>query len=296
MTAQTSPTAAVPYGPPGFDDVPSRFLARPLVLATDLDGTFLGGDEAERAALYQWLHAVRARQSGCLTLIFVTGRDLPFVRELVGQTVAGVPVPRPDYVIGDVGTTIAGGAGIEPLPELEQDIAARWRQGAPSNEHARAAMRALLAQEPGLREQDTPFRHRLSYWYEPAKLSSTTLSKIEAAGYDGLLSADTFLDVLPRGVSKGPSLRQLIAHLLVPPDDVLVAGDTLNDLSLFETGLHGVAVGNAEPALLRHLDARASALPRVYRSPLPGAAGILDAVRHHGFATQPTGHAIEAGN
>lgn len=270
-------------------------LDRPLVLATDLDGTFLGGSDTERAALYQWLQALRTRQPNDLTLIFVTGRDLPFIRSLV----AAGAVPRPDYVIGDVGTTVAGGPGIEPLHALETDIAARWTRGAASAEQARARLRALLADEPGLREQDTPFRYRLSYWYEPAALSPDTLSKIEAAGYDGLLSADTFLDVLPRGVSKGPTLRHLIAHLNLPPQDVLVAGDTLNDLSLFATGLSGVAVGNAEPALLEALralereqaqDEPAQAhdvLPRrIYRSPRAGAVGILDAVHHHGFVTR----------
>ncbi|MGJ4748629.1 HAD family hydrolase, partial [Leptospira sp. SA-E8] len=87
-------------------------LARPLVLATDLDGTFLGGGVAGRQALYQWLRMQRERE--LVTLIFVTGRDLPFIRGLVADGF----VPRPDYVIGDVGTTIAGGAGLEPLPEL----------------------------------------------------------------------------------------------------------------------------------------------------------------------------------
>ncbi|MDF3822795.1 HAD family hydrolase [Leptospira sp. 96542] len=284
----------LPFSFPASDDA-FPALDRPLVLATDLDGTFLGGSDAERAGLYQWLQAMRARQPSDLTLIFVTGRDLPFIRSLVA---AGV-VPRPDYVIGDVGTTIAGGPDIAPLSALEADIAARWTGGAASAEQARDALRALLAEEPGLREQDTPFRYRLSYWYEPELLSPATLPKIQAAGYDGLLSADTFLDVLPRGVSKGPTLRQLITHLRLPPQDVLVAGDTLNDLSLFATGLRGVAVGNSEPALLEALQAleREQALDepaqaheiqsrRIYRSPRPGAAGILDAVHHHGFITR----------
>lgn len=270
-------------------------LDRPLALATDLDGTFLGGSDADRAALYRWLEALRERQPDDLTLIFVTGRDLPFIRSLV----AAGAVPRPDYVIGDVGTTIAGGPDIAPLSALEADIAARWTGGAASAEQARDALRALLAEEPGLREQDTPFRYRLSYWYEPELLSPATLPKIQEAGYDGLLSADTFLDVLPRGVSKGPTLRQLITHLRLPPQDVLVAGDTLNDLSLFEAGLSGVAVGNSEPALLDALQAleREQALDepaqahqvrprRIYRSPHPGAAGILDAVHHHGFVAR----------
>jgi len=240
---------------------------RRLVLATDLDGTFLGGSEDERLALYQWLEAHRAQ----VTLIFVTGRDLPFIRALVRDTA----VPQPDYVIGDVGTTVAGGPAIEPIAELERDIASRWND-------AGARVRAMLDGEPGLRLQDTPFRYRLSYYYEPALLSPRTAEKITAAGFDCLLSADTYLDVLPRGISKGPTLLQLIGHLQMPPQDVLVAGDTLNDLSLFETGLAGVAVGNSEPALRERL----AGLRNVYQSPRPGAAGILDAVRHHGFVAK----------
>ncbi len=239
---------------------------RPLALATDLDGTFLGGSDEERDALYRWLEQHRAQ----VTLIFVTGRDLPFIRQLVADT----PVPAPDYVIGDVGTTVAGGPGIEPIAELEHDIARRWG-------NAGGRLRTLLASEPGLRLQDTPFRHRLSYWYDPAQLSPHTVHKITAAGFDCLLSADTYLDVLPRGVSKGPTLLRLIDHLRLPYRDVLVAGDTLNDLSLFETGLTGVAVGNSETALREQLAGRD--LPHTYLSPRPGAAGILDAVRHHGF-------------
>ena len=46
-------------------------------------------------------------------------------------------------------------------------------------------------------------------------------------GLDSLVSDNRFFDVLPRGVSKGPSLRRLIAHLDIPEDRVLAAGDTL---------------------------------------------------------------------
>ena len=89
-----------------------------------------------------------------------------------------------------------------------------------------------------------------------------------------LLSAGRFLDVLPPGVAKGPTLLRLIEHLELDPDRVLVAGDTLNDLSLFETGLRGVAVANSEPALKQSLEGR----PSVYHSEGAGAAGILEAI------------------
>lgn len=232
-----------------------------LTLATDLDGTFLGGASEERSRLYRIIEARRHE----LLLVFVTGRDLPFIRGLCSDT----GVPWPDYVIGDVGTSIAAGRDLTPLTALESDIAEAWGDRGDD-------VRAMLDGEPGLRLQPTPFRYRVSYDYDPATLDTALLPRIEAAGFDVLLSADRFLDVLPQGVAKGPTLLRLIDHLDLERERVLVAGDTLNDLSLFETGLKGVAVGNSEPALKRRLAGRET----VYHSEEAGAAGILEAIEH----------------
>lgn len=234
--------------------------ARGLILATDLDGTFLGGPEEARRALYD---SLSARDDALL--IFVTGRDLDFIAELIEQP----GMVRPDYVIGDVGTTVVQGADFRPVEPVQAEIARRWGD-------AKERVLALLEGEPGLELQPTPFRHRVSYWYDPALLRPETVAKVEAAGFDCLLSADTFLDVLPRGIAKGPTLLRLLEELRLPAERVLVAGDTLNDLSLFETGLKGVAVGNAEPKLLEAV----AGLDRVYRSAGQGAAGIAEALRH----------------
>lgn len=236
-----------------------------LILATDLDGTFLGGSDTQRRVLYDWLNA-----SDDHLLIFVTGRDIAFIRDL-----AALPgMPRPHYIVGDIGTSVFDGSTFEPIAEVEAPIAALWNDSA-------ARVASLLDHEPALRLQDTPFRHRRSYYYDPEALSSDMLRKVEEAGYDWILSDNRFFDVLPRGVSKGPTLLRLLEHLGLPRDRVLVAGDTLNDLSLFETRLKGVAVGNAEAALLE----RIRDFPEVYRSPEPGAAGIWDALNHFRFPT-----------
>lgn len=234
-----------------------------LILATDLDGTFLGGSGEERRRLYDDL-----RRRDDAQVIFVTGRDIDFIRALLAEP----GMPRPTYVVGDVGTTVVDGATLRPVAALEAEIAQRW---ADSGDR----VRALLAGEPGLRVQPTPFRHRVSYDYDPARLRPQAIETVRAAGFDCLLSADRFLDVLPRGVGKGPTLLRLMAHAALPADRVLVAGDTLNDLSLFRTGLKGVAVGNSEPKLL----AAVAGLDRVYCSPHPGAAGIADALAHFGM-------------
>ena len=120
-----------------------------------------------------------------------------------------------------------------------------------------------------------------SFMVSPATstLSPRTVAKVEVCGFDCLLSADRFFDVLPRGVSKGPTLMRLVEALELDREAVLVAGDTMNDLSLFQTGFKGVAVGNSEP----RLKAAVSRLPNVYCSPSPGAAGIADAIRHFNF-------------
>ena len=60
---------------------------------------------------------------------------------------------------------------------------------------------------------------------------------------------------------------------------VVTAGDTLNDLAMFETGLNGVMVANAEAALQEHLPR----LPSVYLASAEGCGGIAEGLRHFGF-------------
>lgn len=108
-----------------------------MVLATDLDGTFLGGSDADRDRLYDWLRA-HAQTVG---LVFVTGRDPAFIADLCG---AG-RMPWPSYVVGDVGTTIAhvdSRRRITPIPALEQDIATLWGGSA-----HRCAVRSTMSRD-----------------------------------------------------------------------------------------------------------------------------------------------------
>ncbi|MCR9176056.1 MAG: HAD family hydrolase [Alphaproteobacteria bacterium] len=229
--------------------------SKDVILATDLDGTFLGGSNTERDALYGALKANRDK----VMLVFVTGRDIPFIKELC----ADGWVPFPDFVIGDVGTTIVGGPDLVPVPELEAEIAEIWGDSGDR-------IRDMLSDVPWLELQPTPFRYRVSYYYNPSKYDPAVVQKVEEAGFDCLTSADTYFDVLPRGVSKGPTLLRVVDHLKIDGGRVLVAGDTMNDLSLFETGLRGVAVANSEPGLLD----RVRGLPNTTIARGDGAAGI----------------------
>ncbi|SDW21430.1 HAD-IIB family hydrolase [Roseicitreum antarcticum] len=248
-------------------------VRRDMVLATDLDGTFLGGSDADRKRLYAWLRDMAPD----VRLIFVTGRDPAFIADLCRDGF----VPTPEYVIGDVGTTIArvvtapGKVAIEPITALEAEISATW---ADCGDRARA----LLRDTPGMWEQSVPFRYRLSYQYD-ATFRPETVDRVRELGVDVLISHGCFVDILPKGISKGPSLLRLLGHLSIPQDTVLVAGDTLNDLSMFQTGLHGAVVGGAEAELL----AATKDLPRALHCTAIGAAGIIEAIHAHNLHPTP---------
>ncbi|MEM7528074.1 MAG: HAD family hydrolase [Pseudomonadota bacterium] len=251
------------------DDVASAAAWR-FVLATDLDGTFLGGSEPDRLALYRWIETHRAK----VGLIFVTGRDPRFIEGLCADT----PVPWPDFVVGDVGTTIARmepagpGGRVAPIAALEAQIAAIWSDAGPR-------VRAALDGHPGLSLQPTAFRYRVSYDYDPVTYDARAEAVVAELGLDHLISADCYFDVLPKGVSKGPSITRLAEHLALDPGRVLVAGDTMNDYSMFETRFHGVAVGGSEEPLL----ARVAAKDHVHKAEGIGAAGIMEAIAAFGL-------------
>ena len=240
---------------------------KPFVLATDLDGTFLGGNTQDRQALYDWIEDNRET----VGLIFVTGRDPEFIVEVTSRQ----GVPRPEYVVGDVGTTIASVSpegDVMPIAELEADIAATWNNSG-------AQVRTALEGIEGLTLQPTGFRHRMSYDLDPALFHGEPRANacliVEELGHEWLISADRYFDVLPKGFSKGPSLLKLIAHLGIDPARCLTAGDTLNDLSMLECGIPAVAVGGSEPPLLEKVDR----LGHVHKAEAIGAAGIAEAIR-----------------
>ena len=242
--------------------IKTEIADKEFVLATDLDGTFLGGSAEARERLYNWIEDNR----DTVGLIFVSGRHPDFIHDLCDS----FGVPMPDFVIADVGTTIAqvhSPGVILPVPHLEAPIAKAW---AGKSEKVAELMRDI----PGLTLQDSPFRHRLSYDIAPEGFSTSHLEPVRALDVDVLVSDNRFVDVLPKGVSKGPTLRRVLKTLGVDEDRVLAAGDTLNDISMMTADLKAVAVGGSEDALYESLPNS----PKIYRALGEGAAGILEAI------------------
>ncbi len=241
-----------------------------MLLATDLDGTFLGGSRADRGRLYRFIDSCEE-----VTLVYVTGRGLEHVRPLLSDP----SVAQPDYIICDVGATVVDGRTLTPVLPLQAEIDELW----PGEQ----AIAAAMAAHPQLIRQDVPQQRRCSYYCDPDELARVMpeVKRIaEDCNCDLVYSASWYLDFLPRGINKGSSVRRLSGLLDVELDRVLVAGDTLNDLSMFRIGARGVCVGRSEPELLYETRERGEVL----HARRPGCGGILEALEHFGFADAAT--------
>ena len=238
-----------------------------LVLVTDLDGTLLGGSLAWRRRFYAWL----ARERQRVLHVFCTGRDLQSVARVLA-TDASHGLAAPHLVIGDVGCTVACGVSLALVPPAMEPIEALW---AGKSE----LLSQLLVDVPGLSPQPISVDRRLAFSYDPESFDSALIARIEAHGVDCLISDDRYFDVLPAGVNKGSTLLALLDWLQLDRQRVVTAGDSLNDLAMFETGLAGVMVGNAEPALQLQLPD----LPNTYLARAQGCEGIVEGLIHFGF-------------
>ena len=63
-----------------------------------------------------------------------------------------------------------------------------------------------------------------------------------------------FLEIMPRGIDKAHSLLRLLSGIGLTADQMICCGDGYNDLTMIETAGLGVAMANAQPAVLEKAD------------------------------------------
>ena len=250
-----------------------------MLLATDLDGTFLGGKSLHKQQLYRLI-----RENKNIILVFVTGRGLESVIPLLNDPI----IPNPDYIICDVGATIVNGHTLEPVESIQSEIEKNWP--------GRIKIMESLKDVEGLVYQEVPQQRRCSFYTDTENIIEEISSRVSALNCEVIYSAGKFLDVLPKGVNKGKSLTMLTHYLGTNASEILVAGDTLNDLAMYHCGYKGVVVGNSEDKLI---DATKN-IAEVYCAAADGAGGILESLTHfNGFSklmTEQTGEVKKEAN
>lgn len=71
---------------------------------------------------------------------------------------------------------------------------------------------------------------------------------------DMACSADTFLEIFPKGVNKGQALKTVCGYLGIGLENVMAFGDQELDISMIEAAGTGIAMGNAIPQLKEKAD------------------------------------------
>jgi hypothetical protein len=89
---------------------------------------------------------------------------------------------------------------------------------------------------------------------EKFKPFQVQLEKSLASTVNIVQSGDTFLEILPTGVSKGDALVALATEFGLKLQDIIAIGDNQNDLEMVEKAGLGVASRNAHPQIINAAD------------------------------------------
>lgn len=235
------------------------------LIATDLDGTLLRGDDTVSDRSLAAL--ARAARAGARHLV-VTGRPAPRVRPLLerlgctGLAVCGqgaqVYDARADRLLWSVrlDRELAENALGKIEAEVGQVYAAVDQDG----------VDGLTLIEPGYRMPHPTLPavrvgRRDDLWCEPISkvllrhhtLSDGELASIARAAVGSLatvtMSGPGTVELQPCGVTKATGLALAADHLGIAADRALAFGDMPNDIPMFDWAAHGVAMANAHPEL-----------------------------------------------
>jgi sucrose-phosphate synthase len=240
----------------------------PRLFITDIDGTLLHeGRRLDQPGLDILTKQIRNRAPGFLWGV-ATGRRLAHIQEAFLMH----RLPTPDVVIASVGTEIHLALdGSSP----DADWAAHLAHGWDAN-----AVRSAVRHVPGLMPQSAlgQGRFKVSFHILAAPFDSTRLDAALgpwSARVRVIITRGTHLDIVPRRASKGRAIAWFSGRAGVAPGEVIVAGDSGNDLDMLAGAARAIVVGNHSDELLP-----LRGKPSVYFSSQPATLGILDGLRH----------------
>ena len=232
------------------------------LVISDVDYTLLGDDD-ELAKFADWYK----RNQPHVRLVLTSGRFPGSIIESVESTV----LPDPDVVVGGVGSEICFYPSRDVVPGWPVCQLEHWDGD---------RVRSVLAEFERLEPQADEFQSDLKVSYflydaEPGELEQIRMALLgHSIRAELVYSSQRDLDVLPQGCNKGSAAEYVASFLGFETSEVVVCGDSANDIAMFDRGFAGVVVGNAHPEL-KALDG-----PLVYQSSHNYAKGVLEGIEH----------------
>ncbi|TYC51968.1 HAD-IIB family hydrolase [Rhodobacterales bacterium] len=238
-------------------DTPEYWL-----LVSDIDDTLTGNRE-DLARLWQRLNT----QGPNVKLALNSSRPA----ESVDKTLAEYfPADfQPDAIITGLGTEIRlGGYWMESWRRQFAD----W-----PDEAIRKRVTGL-----GFQAHDDIFQTggKASFAVPGQENAERVLEALRRDGFDFkfIFSGESDLDILAPAAGKDAAMRHLAGHLKIPRERTVAAGDSGNDLALFQAAGRAIAVGNARPELLNTMPSDTS-----YHARANHAAGVLEGLIEYGL-------------
>ena len=235
------------------------------MICTDLDGTFIGSDDS----MYELLNIIDRNN---ILLVFSTGRHLPSVVKFIDEK----RIHKPDACICLVGTEVYF---VEKRGFVLDE---RWSDIISEGWHREKIVDLLHdIKELVWQDEEWQTKFKISYFLRESQqeVLKEITNRMEKAKLEAkvIYSCDEFLDFLPIKSSKAGAVRYVIERISVKKKDIIVCGDSGNDLELFKAGFKGIIVGNA------HVELRNYKGKNAYHATAEYSAGIIEGLRQLNF-------------
>lgn len=253
------------------------------LLSFDIDNTLITNPQVPSLFKKAW----ESFQGEKPLLCYNTGR----LQEDTLQLIENEILPKPDYIINGVGTSIYDFRESKKLKEFSQILEEGWNLNLIKQTIEKIDFEIVL--------QPAHFQnsYKRSFFLENATAEqiATIEHEMDMAGLDVnvVYSSNQYLDILPKWANKGNALRWLLKHLNIRSQEVIVGGDSGNDKAMFLLPeIRGIVVANARYELYQ-----ATKHNSVYHAERECASGIIEGLIYYGvlpgelLPNQPIGEA-----
>jgi sucrose-6F-phosphate phosphohydrolase len=260
-----------------------------LLICTDLDRTLIpNGQQVESPKTRALFARLVARHE--VYLVFVSGRH----RALVEQAIQDYQLPIPDWVIGDVGSTIYSvHDDWQAWHSWQQHIAVDWQDLTAFD------LQTLFTDltDLTLQESEKQNRYKLSYYLPltanyhalqqqmqqrltEKNLAANLIYSIDEVANIGLL------DVLPKRANKLHAIEFLMQQQGFTDENTVFAGDSGNDLAVLISHIPSVLVANADAEIKQIIEQQENNTLYCARGNYLGmngnySAGILEGIAYY---------------
>lgn len=228
-----------------------------LLICTDLDRTLLPNGKAVESPMARryFSHLIEVSHA---QLVYVSGRSLPLVKSAIQQ----YSLPKPHYIIADVGTSIYQPFNDtwQPLIQWQQHLTQLW------SDTQATYIKRLLKDFPVLHLQanDQQTIYKVSYCINLVISSTVLLENIQQCLQQHNIQANliysiddingiALLDIVPPLASKYHAIQFLRKQQNILLTHTVFAGDSGNDLSVLVSEIPSILVNNADNHLKQEI-------------------------------------------